>query len=151
MATTAGDFITKLATMAGLDTSNPDLVSILSNSEFSNYKIPDEVAGRINSSLLTMDSARNNENLRRHYHAEILNGLDTNIESVMERFGVEQDIADAIRQEKKKWKKDRAEAIEKKKEAAKIAVTKRTAESKSSSITVRKVDKSMPLNKYVAH
>ncbi len=60
-------------------------------------------------------------------------------------------VKEAIRQEKKKWKKDRAEAIEKKKEAAKIAVTKRTAESKSSSITVRKVDKSMPLNKYVAH
>ena len=105
MATTAGDFITKLATMAGLDTSNPDLVSILSNSEFSNYKIPDDVVGRINSSLLTMDSARNNENLRKHYHAEILNGLDSNIEAVIERFGVENDIADAIRQEKKTTEK----------------------------------------------
>lgn len=105
MATTAGDFITKLATMAGLDTSNPDLVSILSNSEFSNYKIPDDVVGRINSSLLTMDSARNNENLRKHYHAEILNGLDSNIEAVIERFGVESDIADAIRQEKKTTEK----------------------------------------------
>lgn len=105
MATTAGEFITKLAAMAGMDTSSTDFVSLLSNSEFSNYKLPDDVLSRINSSLMTMDSARNNETLRKHYHAEILNGLDTNIESIMERFNVETDIADAIRQEKRTTEK----------------------------------------------
>ncbi|NBO58254.1 MAG: rRNA pseudouridine synthase [Chitinophagia bacterium] len=60
-------------------------------------------------------------------------------------------VKEAIRQEKKKWKKDRSEAIEKKKEAAKIAVAKKTSAAKATSISIRKVDKSMPLNKYVAH
>ena len=105
MATNAGEFISKLASMAGLDASNPALIEILSNSEFSNYKLPDEVTGKINGALLTYDSARNNEGLRRHYHAEILNGLDSNIESVIDRFGVEQDIADTIRSEKKTTEK----------------------------------------------
>lgn len=105
MATTAGEFITKLAQMAGLSTSDPDIVSILSNSEFSNYKIPESVTSRINSSMLTPDSARNNEALRRHYHAEILNGLDNNIETVIERFGIDGDIADSVRNEKKTTEK----------------------------------------------
>ena len=100
MATTAGEFIAKLAQMAGLQTSDPDLVSILSSSEFSNYKLPEGIYSKINSNLLTMDSARNNENLRRHYHAEILNGLDNNIETTIEKYGIDGDIAETIRSEK---------------------------------------------------
>ena len=106
MATT-GEFITKLASMAGLDTSSSDFVSILSNSEFSNYKIPDELIGKINSSLFTMESARNNETLRKHYHGEILNGLDANMENMMEQYGFDTDIADSIRQEKRTMDKYR--------------------------------------------
>lgn len=105
MATTAGEFITKLATMAGLSTSDPDIVSILSNSEFSNYRLPETVYSKINSSLLTPDSARNNENLRRHYHAEILNGLDNNIESMLERYGIDGEVAETVRNEKKTTEK----------------------------------------------
>jgi len=105
MATTAGEFITKLATMAGLSTSDPEIVGILSNSEFSNYKLPENLYSKINSNLLTVDSARNNEQLRKHYHAEILNGLDYNIENVMEKFAVDPDIAETIRQEKKTTEK----------------------------------------------
>lgn len=105
MATTAGEFIAKLAQMAGLQTSDPDLVSILSSSEFSNYKLPEGIYSKINSNLLTMDSARNNENLRRHYHAEILNGLDNNIETTIEKYGIDGDIAETIRSEKKTTEK----------------------------------------------
>ncbi len=50
---------------------------------------------------MTMDSARNNETLRRHFHAEILNGLDSNLENVMERLGVDPEIADQVKAEKK--------------------------------------------------
>lgn len=105
MATTAGEFITKMASMAGIPTTDPDLVSILSNSEFSNYKLPEGVYSRINSNLMTAEAARNNESLRRHFHAEILNGLDNNIESTLEKYQVEADIAEAIRAEKKTTEK----------------------------------------------
>ena len=91
--------------MAGLSASDPEIVGILSNSEFSNYKLPENLYSKINSNLLTVDSARNNEQLRKHYHAEILNGLDASIENVMEKFNVDSDIADQIRQEKKTTEK----------------------------------------------
>ena len=68
-------------------------------------------------------------------------------------------IKEEFRQEKKKFKKDRSEAIEKKKlelrkaAAADKDVSKNRSESSDlrPAITVRKQDKTMPLNKYVAH
>jgi len=105
MATTTGEFIAKLASMAGMSPTDPDLVSILSSSEFSNYKLPEGLTSKINQSLLTVDSARNNEGLRRHYHAEILNGLDNNLENTLERYSIDGDIAESIRSEKKTTEK----------------------------------------------
>ena len=58
-------------------------------------------------------------------------------------------VKEAFRQEKKKWKKERAESIEKKKTASKVSISKNSTT--ASAITVRKLDKTMPLNKYVAH
>lgn len=68
-------------------------------------------------------------------------------------------IKEDFRQEKKKFKKERSEAIEKKKlefrkaAAADKDVSKNRSESSDlrPAITVRKQDKTMPLNKYVAH
>ncbi len=68
-------------------------------------------------------------------------------------------IKEEFRQEKKKFKKERSEAIEKKKlefrkaAAADKDVSKNRSESSDlrPAITVRKQDKTMPLNKYVAH
>jgi hypothetical protein len=105
MAITAGEFITKMASMAGISSSDPDLVNILSNSDFTNYKLPEQFYSRLNSGILTPESARNNENLRKHFHAEILNGLDSNLESTIERYGIESDIAESIRSEKKTTEK----------------------------------------------
>ena len=61
-------------------------------------------------------------------------------------------VKEAFRQEKKKWKKERSEAIEKKKieKREAISITK-SKSSEAAPITLRKQDKSMPLNKYVAH
>ena len=58
-------------------------------------------------------------------------------------------VKEAFRQEKKKWKKERSEAIEKKKAENRSAVSKKA--DKPTAVSIRKVDKSMPLNKYVAH
>lgn len=68
-------------------------------------------------------------------------------------------IKEEFRQEKKKFKKERSEAIEKKKiEKRALSIDKKAKpdnRSESSDhqpvLTIRKVDKSMPLNKYVAH
>jgi len=68
-------------------------------------------------------------------------------------------IKEEFRQEKKKFKKERSEAIEKKKlelrkaAAADKDISKNRSESSDlrPAMTLRKQDKTMPLNKYVAH
>lgn len=69
-------------------------------------------------------------------------------------------IKEEFRQEKKKFKKERSEAIEKKKLEKRVAAAKDRAPisiNRSSSsdprpaLTVRKQDKTMPLNKFIAH
>lgn len=102
---TAGEFITKLATMAGLSAQDQSLVDILSSSEFANYKIPDSVSEKITSNLLTMGAAQNNESLRKYYHAEIYDGLDDNLNNIINKYGLDPEIADAIKAEKKTTQK----------------------------------------------
>ena len=102
---TAGEFITKLATMAGLSSQDQSLVDILSSSEFANYKIPDSVSEKITSNLLTMGAAQNNESLRKYYHAEIYDGLDDNLNNIINKYGLDPEIADAIKAEKKTTQK----------------------------------------------
>lgn len=97
----AGEFITKLCTMAGIEQNDPALIDLISRSEFSNAKIADEIVQKINSSLFTLDAARNNESLRKHYHAEILNGLDDNIHTVVDKLGIDPMIADELKSEKR--------------------------------------------------
>jgi len=61
-------------------------------------------------------------------------------------------VKEAFRQEKKKWKKERSESIEKKKieKRASIGINKVKGQ-EAAPVTLRKQDKTMPLNKYVAH
>lgn len=102
---TAGEFITKLATMAGVSSQDQSLVDILSSSEFANYKIPDSVTEKITSNLLTMGAAQNNENLRKYFHAEIYDGLDDNLNNIINKYGLDPEISDAIKAEKKTTQK----------------------------------------------
>ena len=102
---TAGEFITKLATMAGVSAQDQSLVDILSSSEFANYKIPDAVTEKITSNLLTMGAAQNNENLRKYFHAEIYDGLDDNLNNIINKYGLDPEISDAIKAEKKTTQK----------------------------------------------
>lgn len=102
---TAGEFITKLATMAGISAQDQSLVDILSSSDFSNYKIPDEVTSKITSNLMTMGAAQNNESLRKYFHAEIYDGLDDNLNNIISKYGLDTEISDAIKAEKKTTQK----------------------------------------------
>lgn len=97
----AGEFITKLCAMSGIEQNDPALIDLISRSEFSNAKIADELVQKINSSLFTLDAARNNESLRKHYHAEILNGLDDNIHNVVDKLGIDQNVIDELKAEKR--------------------------------------------------
>ena len=105
MPISAGDFVSKLATMVGIPSGDSDLVGLLSSSEFANFKIPDELSKKIQSNIVTMEAAKNNEQLRKHFHSEIYNGLDNNLNGLMDKLGLDPEMAASIRAEKKTTEK----------------------------------------------
>jgi RNase H-fold protein (predicted Holliday junction resolvase) len=97
----AGEFISKMAAMAGMNAQDPALVDLLSSSDFANYKISDDVATKITSSLMTMDAARNNEKLRDHFYAEYHDNLDKNLNNLIEKYQFDTEVVEAVKSESK--------------------------------------------------
>lgn len=87
---TIGDFINKLANLAGIEPANEHLVSVLSKAEIANYALPESLTSSLFSGVLTQDSAKNNETLRDHFFAQFMNGQ----ESTMKRLLEESDLSD---------------------------------------------------------
>src|SRR5690554_2378900 len=75
-----GEFITTLATSVGIDSTDARLADLLSI----NTEIPDEVMREISGKLITIESAKNNPEISRHYFAQAYNGIDAEINKWVE-------------------------------------------------------------------
>lgn len=79
----AGEFLNTLATLSGISSDNDALKTILAAQTFSEVDIPDEIVSKVNSSLMTMESAKNNTELIKHFRGSILGSVDARINDVM--------------------------------------------------------------------
>ena len=94
-----GTFISELAKNAGYDeTKLIDLLSI-------NAQIPDDLVNAINSNLMTMDTAKNNIELKKYFHAQALNGVDAELKSVLSEIELDDENRSAIESETSTYKK----------------------------------------------
>ncbi len=100
-----GDFLNKLATLSGLESDNEALKSLLSNSALSEIDVPDAVASHITSNLMTMESAKNNADLQKHFKAITLNGLDSKIENIINTSKLDDETVSAIKDMKNSFEK----------------------------------------------
>lgn len=74
-----GEFISKLAAKSGIPTDDPSLVELLQIGEVFKANIGDDVANKINQSLMTTDAALANSDIRNKIKAEVLNGTDAEL------------------------------------------------------------------------
>jgi len=87
-----GQFITHLATKAGMDSNNPDLINLLSNAELTKITVHSDIEKAIDENLLSLDTAKDNHpTLKNHYQAQTLNALDRKIESLLDGSGLPED------------------------------------------------------------
>jgi len=86
-----GTLLNNLAKKAGYDTESAAFADILS----ANLEIPDDLNEALNSKLLTEESAKNNPALKKHFRSSVLDGVDKNIQSLLEEF----EFDEASRQE----------------------------------------------------
>lgn len=92
-----GDFLNKLATKSGIDKADKALIDLLSKSEFANMEIPDELANKIDSSLMDLEAAKANPEIRKIIKGETLNGADSMITKLITELGFTDDeVSDVI-------------------------------------------------------
>lgn len=95
MPVSALDLVKKLMSKAGV-TFDGDLTA----------EIPDEVATSLDNSLLTLDAAMNNHPKVKHkYFAEAFNGLDAELDSIMDENGFDDTLKGEIKSEKSSTKR----------------------------------------------
>ncbi len=90
-----GEFLNKLATKGGIDATDKHLIDILSKSEIANADINDELANKIDISLMTVEAAKSNPDVIKKIKGETLNGADALIDRLLAESGYDEaDIAD---------------------------------------------------------
>lgn len=102
MAKNIGELINLLATSAGVEPTNEQLLSVLTKSELANAPIPDSLFESIvghQSKLYTEDSAKNNETIKNHFYALFANGNEAKMKALAEENGI-LDIFEEIKKEK---------------------------------------------------
>ena len=82
-----GDFLNTLAAKSGMQ-NDPALVDLLSNSELANHHISDEFANALDTSLMSLEGAKNNRDLLNHYKPIILKAADEKFAILAEKYGI---------------------------------------------------------------
>lgn len=94
-----GTWISELADIAGYDKSK--LIDLLSV----NAQIPDDLINAVNSNLMTLDTAKNNIELKKYFHAQALNGIDAELKNVLSELELDDDSRQAIESETSSYKR----------------------------------------------
>ena len=82
-----GDFLNTLAAKTGMQ-NDPALVDLLSNSELAQHNVSDEFANAMDSSLMSLEGAKNNRDLLNHFKPIILKAADDKFAILAEKYGI---------------------------------------------------------------
>lgn len=106
MPKTIADFINDLSAKAGLKADDEHLKNILSAPDLQKITIPDELVRGIDNSLLSIDQAKNNHpDIKKHYTALAFNGLDAEMNDLMDELQVPAEIKAVILNERSSTKR----------------------------------------------
>jgi len=90
-------FLTSLSKKTGLDLTKPEFKDVLA----SEVEIPDAMANVIEGGLMNEEAAKNNSRIRSAIKAEVYNGVDSEVNAVIEELGLEDDAKTTVLSEKK--------------------------------------------------
>lgn len=83
-----GEFLNTLAAKLSLQ-NEQQLVSLLSNATLANMEIGDDFANRMNAGLMSLDGAKSNTEVKKHFDALALNGIDAKLLPLAQTYGVQ--------------------------------------------------------------
>lgn len=104
-----GELIKNLCAKAGVDVSaaaiaDPKFAEILAMQS----DLSDDLANKIETSLLTLDAAAQNSTLKSKIRAEVLNGLDVQHEELMTEFGFDDTLKSDFKKQTNTYERNKA-------------------------------------------
>jgi chromosome segregation ATPase len=79
---TLGEFINSALQKAGIAADNEYLKRVLQNPELTKETVPDEIVSQFNSTLLTLDQAKTNYDLKNHFYGAALAPVEKELQNL---------------------------------------------------------------------
>jgi hypothetical protein len=86
----AGDLFHQLLKSAGFDTTDKAFIDVLSKAEFANTELPESITSALTTNLLTIDAAKNNPTLKKHFVGNALDPINKGIEELIAEYGIDE-------------------------------------------------------------
>ncbi len=103
--TTFSDLISQLCQLTGVKSDDQDLIGVLSNAELTKINVPNSISNAIMNGLMTLDSAKNNWELKNHFKASNLAPIDESIMNLMNDLELGEDSVNSVKSEKNTYAK----------------------------------------------
>lgn len=97
-------FMEKLAKRAGVDSADPKLKEVLDKVDAS-LEIDDTIAGKMESGLLDIESAKSNGTLKSHFTGTVLNGMDAELDRIATEEALSDEELTEYKSEKNTFKR----------------------------------------------
>jgi hypothetical protein len=98
-----GETLNALFTNVGIDNANDALKQLVT--KVATIDVDDALVSTLNQNYLTLNSAKNNPELKKHFYAAALNGLDTELENTANELGLDATLLEELKAEKSSYKR----------------------------------------------
>lgn len=84
-------FINDLATLAGVEADNEQLKLLLADERLQNFEIHEDITKKVNNSLMTLESAKNNKDVNDSFMAKFYGSIDASTKRTLKDAGLSED------------------------------------------------------------
>jgi hypothetical protein len=85
----ANEILKTMFTAAGVSLDDAKIKSILDNTSLASIDVDDAVSTKLTADRFTLDAAKNNPELHKHFKAVHLNGVDAEVNRLSDEYGLE--------------------------------------------------------------
>lgn len=117
------EILEKLAQRSGVNLNEEAIKKVLDNPTLATIEVDDVVSKQLTQEMLTIEAAKQNPELQKHFTAITLNGLDAELETTSTKLGLTDEDKLALKAEKSSYKRvgllaEKIQALEAKKAGA---------------------------------
>jgi hypothetical protein len=98
-----GEHLTATFNKAGIENDNPALIELIK--KVATVEIQDELVTKFNTSYLTVEAAKNNPEIKKHFYAPALNGVDSEIKNLLTELELDDETKTLVEAEKSTYKR----------------------------------------------